>query len=84
MDDLVFPSCVDTIGSVVGGEWNRSEALFVSTAYEKLLRQLDGCLVSTPALKVFIEQTYGIRAPSSGTRSSPLMRAGRPGNAQAA
>ncbi len=77
MDDLVFPSCVDTIGSVVGGEWNRSEALFVSTAYEKLLRQLDGCLVSTPALKAFIEQTYGIRCAIFGTRSSRPRRAGK-------
>lgn len=80
MDDLVFPSCVDTIGSVVGGEWNRSEALFVSTAYEKLLRQLDGCLVSTPALKAFIEQTYGIRCAIFGNKVQSAEEGGKAGD----
>jgi glycosyltransferase involved in cell wall biosynthesis/predicted HAD superfamily hydrolase len=72
MDDLIFPSCIDTIGSVVGGEWKRSEAVFVSTAYEKLLRQVDGCIVSTPALKAFIEETYGIDCAVFRNRVQPV------------
>lgn len=58
MDDLVFPEHVASIGSVKGGEWNIDQAMFVATAYEKFLMEMDSCIVSTIALKEYIEATY--------------------------
>lgn len=59
-DDLVFPKYVPSIGSVKGGEWNIDEAMFVAKSYEKLIKKVDSCIVSTPLLKEFIESTYSI------------------------
>ncbi|MCC4288863.1 HAD-IA family hydrolase [Vreelandella aquamarina] len=58
MDDLVFPEHIPSVGSVKGGEWKLEEAMFVATAYEKLIKQADACIVSTPPLKAYIEQSY--------------------------
>lgn len=58
IDDLVFPEHVASIGSVKGGEWNLNEAMFVATAYETFLLKMDSCIVSTIALKEYIETTY--------------------------
>ena len=60
MDDLVFPEYIPSVGSVKGGEWNLNEAMFVATSYEKLIKQVDTCIVSTPLLKTHIEQNYHI------------------------
>jgi predicted HAD superfamily hydrolase/glycosyltransferase involved in cell wall biosynthesis len=58
IDDLVFPEHIATIGSVKGGEWNIDQAMFVAESYETFLKQMDSCIVSTAALKEYIEQTY--------------------------
>ncbi|WP_061013156.1 HAD-IA family hydrolase [Photobacterium leiognathi] len=61
MDDLVFPEHISSIGSVKGGEWNIEEAMFVAKSYESFLLQMDSCIVSTPALKEYIESTYNLK-----------------------
>lgn len=58
IDDLVFPEHVESIGSVVGGEWRLEEAIYVAAAYEKMIKKMDSCVVSTPLLKSYIESTY--------------------------
>ena len=58
MDDLVFPEHLETIGSVKGGEWNIQEAQYVAEGYEKLIKKMDCCIASTPALKTYIEESY--------------------------
>lgn len=58
MDDLVFPEHIPSVGSVKGGEWKLDEAMFVATSYERLIKQADACIVSTPPLKTYIEQSY--------------------------
>lgn len=62
MDDLVFPEHIPSVGSVKGGEWKLDEAMFVATSYEKLIKQADACIVSTPPLKAYIEQHYHLPA----------------------
>ncbi len=75
MDDLVFPSCVDTIGSVVGGEWNPGAKPCSS---RRPTRSSSGSWTaaswSTPALKAFIEQTYGIRCAIFGKQGQSATR----------
>jgi glycosyltransferase involved in cell wall biosynthesis/predicted HAD superfamily hydrolase len=61
-DDLVLPDFVHTIGSVKGGPWDIEHAMEVATAYEKLIKQADACIVSTPPLKHYIEEHYQIPA----------------------
>lgn len=58
IDDLVFPDHIAEVGSVKGGEWNLDEAMFVATSYESFMLKLDSMIVSTPALKEFIEEKY--------------------------
>lgn len=58
IDDLVFPEHVESIGSVVGGEWQLEEAKFVAAAYESIIQKMDSCIVSTPLLKSYIESKY--------------------------
>lgn len=60
MDDLVFPEHVASIGSVKGGEWDIEQAMFVAKSYESFLLQMDRCIVSTVALKEYIETTYDL------------------------
>ncbi|MCO7016133.1 glycosyltransferase [Vibrio paracholerae] len=60
MDDLVFPEHIETIGSVKGGEWDVAQAMFVAKSYEAFIKQMDSCIVSTAALKEYIEDTYGL------------------------
>lgn len=60
MDDLVFPEHILSVGSVKGGEWDEKHAMLVARSYEKMLKQVDGCIVSTPALKEYIEERYGL------------------------
>jgi glycosyltransferase involved in cell wall biosynthesis/FMN phosphatase YigB (HAD superfamily) len=60
MDDLVFPEFVPIIGSVVGGEWNQTEAEFVAASYAKMLDQMDAAIVSTAALEQFISRKWDI------------------------
>jgi HAD superfamily hydrolase (TIGR01549 family) len=60
MDDLVFPEHIPKIGSVKGGEWNLEEAMFVADSYEKLIKKVDACTVSTPPLKTYVEYNYKI------------------------
>jgi predicted HAD superfamily hydrolase/glycosyltransferase involved in cell wall biosynthesis len=60
MDDLVFPEYVKEIGSVAGGEWNLDEAMFIAESYLKLLKKMDACIVSTPALKKHVDKFVGI------------------------
>lgn len=60
MDDLVFPEHIETIGSVKGGEWNIDEARFVAKSYEQFLLKMDRCIVSTTALKEYIESKYNL------------------------
>ncbi|WP_273162343.1 glycosyltransferase [Massilia timonae] len=67
MDDLVFPEYVTQIGSVAGGEWNVDEAMFIAESYLKLLKQMDACIVSTPALKEHIDEF--VRIPCSVLRN---------------
>lgn len=62
MDDLVFPEHIPSVGSVKGGEWKLEEAMFVATSYEKLIKKIDACIVSTPPLKEYIETRYNIPA----------------------
>ncbi|GAO92172.1 hypothetical protein PSA5_05665 [Pseudomonas syringae pv. actinidiae] len=44
IDDLVFPEYVSTIGSVAGGEWDLSEAMYVATSYEDFIKKMDAAL----------------------------------------
>ncbi len=60
IDDLVFPEHIGSIGSVKGGEWDAHEAMFVAKSYEKLIVKMDRCVCSTIALKLYIEDKYGI------------------------
>ena len=60
MDDLIFPDHILSIGSVKGGEWDKKEANYVALEYEKMIMKVDGCLVSTPALKKYIEDKYNL------------------------
>jgi hypothetical protein len=71
MDDLVFPDSLSVIGSVKGGEWNLKEAQFVAGSYEKLLVQMHGCLVSTPAIQKYIETKYQLPCTVVRNRVSP-------------
>jgi predicted HAD superfamily hydrolase/glycosyltransferase involved in cell wall biosynthesis len=61
-DDLVFPAYVHVIGSVKGGQWPIEHAMKIATAYENLIKKTDACIVSTPLLKNYIEQSYKIPA----------------------
>lgn len=58
MDDLVFPEHLEAIGSIKGGEWDIQEAQYVAEGYEKLIKKMDCCIASTPALKAYIEESY--------------------------
>ncbi|QNG08298.1 glycosyltransferase [Pseudomonas putida] len=49
---------METIGSVKGGEWDIQEAQYVAEGYEKLIKKMDCCIASTPALKTYIEESY--------------------------
>lgn len=71
IDDLVFPEHVESIGSVVGGEWRLDEAVYVASAYEKMIKQMDSCIVSTPLLKSYIESTYQIKCQVFRNRIQP-------------
>ena len=61
-DDLVFPDYVHEIGSVKGGQWPIEHAMAIATSYEKLIKKVDACMVSTPLLKEYIEKSYHIPA----------------------
>ena len=58
LDDLVLPEFVPTIGSVAGGQWNIAQAMEVAKNYENTLKEVSGCIVSTPVLKNQIEKLY--------------------------
>ena len=60
IDDLVFPKFVPTIGSVAGGEWDINQATFVAESYDNFIKKMDGCIVSTPALRAHIALEYKI------------------------
>lgn len=62
IDDLVFPEFLSEIGSVVGGEWDRDQALFVATAYEAMMSEMDAAIVSTDVIGDFIERRWRIPA----------------------
>jgi glycosyltransferase involved in cell wall biosynthesis len=70
MDDLVLPKFIDCIGSVKGGQWNRDEARHIAVSYGNLIEKVDGCIVSTPLLKSYIESTY--RLPAAIVRNKIL------------
>lgn len=59
-DDLVFPKFVKTIGSVVGGEWTKDDAMAVTTGYDALLKNVDGCIVSTGVIEKVVSEDYGL------------------------
>ena len=60
MDDLIVPEYISEIGSVKGGEWGYDDAMFVALSYEKLMKKVDACIVSTPLLKEYIEKNFNI------------------------
>lgn len=60
IDDLVFPDFLPVIGSVVGGEWNYDEALYVSSAYEAMMKDMDGAIVSTEEIGSFVGKNFNV------------------------
>lgn len=60
IDDLVFPEFLPVIGSVVGGEWNYDEALYVSSAYDTMIKGMDGAIASTEAIGNYISKKWGL------------------------
>lgn len=60
IDDLVFPQFVHAIGSVAGGEWNIDEAMFIANSYERFIKLMDGCIVSTPLLRAHVASEYKV------------------------
>lgn len=61
IDDLVFPGCIESIGSVLGGEWTLENARTVAGAYEALTLKADECIASTDYIANFISRQYGKR-----------------------
>ena len=71
IDDLVFPEHIESVGSVKGGEWNIDEARFVAESYEDFLCRMDSCIVSTPALKEYIQGRYKLSCKVVPNKISP-------------
>ncbi|MDX3901023.1 MAG: glycosyltransferase [Sphingobium sp.] len=58
IDDLVFPEFLPVIGSVVGGEWSYDEALYVSSAYESMMNDMDGAIASTDVIRNYLADKW--------------------------
>jgi glycosyltransferase involved in cell wall biosynthesis/FMN phosphatase YigB (HAD superfamily) len=71
LDDLVIPKFVSEIGSVVGGEWKKEQAICIARSYENLIKKAHACIVSTPLLKEQIEIEYGLKSVVVRNRVTP-------------